>query len=117
MPHGKYIWMNPHTAVISIWDAPKNLTKKGVSNLNMNIILIYYSSNFIMLGILYLPSTVGFPLRYVKIYLFKNKVHPLKIYHSKRNTSARILNNPLFGSITVLSELSLLIIWFSFSLK
>ena len=40
------------------------------------------------------PKTVGSPFMYVNIYLFKNKVHPLKKYHSVRKNKALILSNP-----------------------
>lgn len=60
------------------------------------------SFNFICLHnyVYYSPNTQGFPSRYFSIYLFRNKVHPLNIYHSNRNIIALILKSPALLLIT-----------------
>lgn len=46
----------------------------------------------------YVPKTAGSPLSVVKIYLLRNRVKALKIYHRIRKKNALILSRPSFSS-------------------
>lgn len=58
-----------------------------------------------------IPRTVGFPFKYVNMYLFRNRVQPLKKYHKIRNVIARKLVSPFLLFSTLSEQFSIIFMW------